>query len=300
MRIAIIGGGIAGLAAAYELEKARAAGAPLSYTLFEARERLGGSLSSEIVNGAVIERGPDSFLSEKPAAAELCRELGLGAELLPSNDADRKTYIVVRNRLVPLPDGLMFLVPTKLVPTALTRLFSLSTKIRMGMELLIPPRPSGLADESVADLVKRHFGAEAVDRLADPLLSGIYGGDATALSARTVLPRMVEMETKYGSLTRGMLAAHRKMRAMAAAPGKAGTNGSPPRPIFTALRRTAAIGGRAYGPDRSRVSPRGHCCDLAPQRPGRLDGCNRRRIRTLRRNCLRLAGLGCGCTAGPG
>jgi len=236
MRIAIIGGGIAGLAAAYELEKARAAGAPLSYTLFEARERLGGSLSSEIVNGAVIERGPDSFLSEKPAAAELCRELGLGAELLPSNDADRKTYIVVRNRLVPLPDGLMFLVPTKLVPTALTRLFSLSTKIRMGMELLIPPRPSGLADESVADLVKRHFGAEAVDRLADPLLSGIYGGDASALSARTVLPRMVEMETKYGSLTRGMLAAHRKMRAMAAAPGKAGTNGSPPRPIFTALR----------------------------------------------------------------
>ena len=188
MRIAIIGGGIAGLAAAYELEKARAAGADVEYALYEACERLGGSLASETVNGAVLEQGPDSFLTEKPAAAELCRELGLGAELLPSNDAARKTYIVVRNRLIALPDGLMFLVPTKLIPTALTRLFSLTTKVRMGLELLIPPRPSGLPDEAVAALVERHFGAEAVDRLADPLLSGIYGGDAAQLSARTVLP----------------------------------------------------------------------------------------------------------------
>ena len=119
MRTAIIGGGIAGLAAAYELEKARAADAAIEYTLFEAREQLGGSLASETVDGAVLERGPDSFLSEKPAAAELCRELGLGADLLPSNDAARKTYIVVKNRLVALPDGLMFLIPTKLIPTAL-------------------------------------------------------------------------------------------------------------------------------------------------------------------------------------
>ncbi|HEU5350266.1 MAG TPA: FAD-dependent oxidoreductase, partial [Terracidiphilus sp.] len=125
MRTAIIGGGIAGLAAAYELEKARAAGEDAAYTLFEARERLGGVLASEVVNGAVLECGPDSFLTEKPAAAELCRELGLGAALTPSNDAARKTWIVVRNRLVPLPDGLMFLIPTRLTPTALTRLFSL-------------------------------------------------------------------------------------------------------------------------------------------------------------------------------
>ena len=239
MRTAIIGGGIAGLAAAYELEKARAAGAAVEYTLFEARERLGGSLASEIVNGAVLECGPDSFLTEKPAAAELCRELGLGAELTPSNDADRKTYIVVRNRLVPLPDGLMFLIPTKLIPTALTRLFSPMTKIRMAMELLHPPRPSG-HDESVAALVERHFGAEAVDRLADPLLSGIYGGDASQLSARTVLPKLVEMETQYGSLTRGMLAAHRQMRARMAAAGHAakpqGSARPAPRGIFTTLR----------------------------------------------------------------
>ena len=240
MRIAIIGGGIAGLAAAYELEKARSAGAAVSYTLFEARPRLGGSLASEIVNGAVIERGPDSFLTEKPAAAELCRELDLGDQLLPSNDANRKTYILVGKRLVALPDGLMFLVPTKLVPTALSPLFSVPTKIRMALELLHPPRPSGLPDEAVADLVERHYGIEAVNRLADPLLSGIYGGDATQLSARTVLPRLVDMETQYGSLTRGMLAAHRKMRAMAKAAQSNG-NGKPtvpraPKPIFTALR----------------------------------------------------------------
>jgi protoporphyrinogen/coproporphyrinogen III oxidase len=232
MRIAIIGGGIAGLATAYELEKARQAGAAVEYTLFDERPRLGGSLASEIVGGAVLERGPDSFLTEKPAAAELCRELGLGGELIPSNDAARKTYVVTRNRLVALPDGLMFLVPTKLVPTALTRLFSLRTKMRMALELLHPPRPSE-DDESVARLVERHFGQEAVDRLADPLLSGIYGGDATQLSAQTVLPRLVEMETKYGSLTRGMLAAHRRMRALAKTSSKTQNGGAA---IFTALR----------------------------------------------------------------
>ncbi len=136
MRIAIVGGGIAGLAAAYELEKARAAGAAVAFTLYEERPQLGGSLASEIVNGIVLERGPDSFLTEKPAAAELCRELGLGGELLPSNDAARKTYIVVHNRLVELPDGLMFLVPTKLIPTAMSPLFGLRTKMRMGLDLL--------------------------------------------------------------------------------------------------------------------------------------------------------------------
>ncbi len=232
MRIAIIGGGIAGMAAAFELEKARAAGASVEYTLFEERPRLGGSIASEVVGGVVLERGPDSFLTEKTAAAELCRELGLGGELIPSNDAARKTYIVTRNRLVALPDGLMFLVPTKLVPTAMTPMFSLRTKMRMALELLHPPRSSD-GDESVAALVERHFGREAVDRLADPLLSGIYGGDATQLSAQTVLPRLVEMEAKYGSLTRGMLAAHRKMIAAARNSSKAQKSGAP---IFTALR----------------------------------------------------------------
>jgi protoporphyrinogen/coproporphyrinogen III oxidase len=233
MRIGIIGGGIAGLAAAWELEKARAAGEALSYTLFEASSRLGGSVASEVVNGTVLERGPDSFLTEKPAAAELCRELGLGGDLIPSNDAGRRTCIVVRNRLVPLPDGLMFLVPTRLVPTALTPLFSLRSKIRMGLELLHPPRPA-VGDESVAALVERHYGAEAVDRLADPLLSGIYGGEASELSAQAVLPRLVEMERKHGSLTRGMLAARKQMRARAQTADQ--TAKRVPAATFTSLR----------------------------------------------------------------
>lgn len=238
MRIAIIGGGIAGMAAAYELELAGSDEAPAQYSLYEAGGRLGGVLSSEVVSGLVLEHGPDSFLTEKQAAAELCREIGLGDELIPSNDAERQTCIVVDDRLIPLPDGLMFLIPTKLVPTALTPLFSVKTKIRMALELLRPPRPSE-EDESVAALVERHFGEEVVDRLADPLLSGIYGGDARHLSARTVLPKMVEMETMYGSMTRGMLAAHRAMRKRMAAQKSAATTDEKrqkPRGTFTSLR----------------------------------------------------------------
>ncbi len=233
MRIAIIGGGIAGLSAAYELELARVAGADVEYELFEAGPSLGGVIASTVADGTVIERGPDSFLTEKPAAADLCRELGLSSDLVPSDDAQRKTFILVGKRLVALPDGLMFLVPTKLVPTALSRLFSIPTKIRMGLELLHPPRPH-TGDESVADLVRRHYGQEAVDRLADPLLSGIYGGDAAQLSAQSVLPRLVDMETKYGSLTKGMLAAHQAGKSRQAAPGAA--RPSAPRPLFTTLR----------------------------------------------------------------
>jgi oxygen-dependent protoporphyrinogen oxidase len=227
-RIAIIGGGISGLSATLSLEKARATGTPLEYTLFESSGRLGGSMSSDYVEGCLVEAGPDSFLTEKPWAAALCKELGLADQLIGSNDAHRKTYIVVHEKLVAIPDGLMFMVPTKLVPTALSSLFSWNTKMRMAAELLHPPRPM-LGDETVGELVERHFGAEVVDRLADPLLSGVYGGDANKLSARAVLPRFVEMEEKYGSLSRAMLAAHKKMAAMA--------KNQPPRPLFSSLKQ---------------------------------------------------------------
>jgi oxygen-dependent protoporphyrinogen oxidase len=226
-QVAIIGGGISGLTAAFHLEKARSLGADLRYTILEAGQRLGGSMYSDQVEGCLVEAGPDSFLTEKPWALTLCKELGIDDQLIGSNDAQRKTYIVVNNRLIAMPDGLMFMVPTKLVPTALSPLFSWGTKVRMARELLHPPRPMD-NDETVGELVERHFGPEVVDRLADPLLSGVYGGDANKLSARAVLPRFVEMEEKYGSLSKAMLAAHNKMRAMA---GK-----QPPRPLFSSLK----------------------------------------------------------------
>lgn len=223
--IAIIGGGISGLTAALTLEEHRRAGT-LEYTLYESSPHLGGVLRTERIQDCIVEAGPDSFLTEKPWATDLCRKLGLGDQLIGSNDADRKTYILVRGQLIPIPDGLMFLVPTKILPTALSPLFSWTTKLRMAQELLHPPHAAE-ADESVASLVERHYGAEMVDRLADPLLSGIYGGEASSLSVRAVLPRFAEMERTHGSLSRAMLAARKKM------PGSANKN-TPP--LFTSLK----------------------------------------------------------------
>ncbi|HEY6939664.1 MAG TPA: protoporphyrinogen oxidase [Terriglobales bacterium] len=224
-RIAIIGGGISGLSAAFYLEQQRRKGAPLKYVLFEKTSRLGGSLQTEHVDGCLIEAGPDSFLTEKPWAADLCRELGIAGQLIGSNDSDRKTYILVKGRLVPIPDGLMFMVPTKILPVVFSRLFSLPAKLSMAREWFHPPRPAN-GDETVAALVERHYGPEMVDRLADPLLSGVYGGEASNLSVRAVLPRFAEMEAKHGSLGRGMLAARKRM-ANSNAPG---------RPLFTSLK----------------------------------------------------------------
>jgi oxygen-dependent protoporphyrinogen oxidase len=207
--VAIIGGGISGLSTAYYLAKA---GIPS--TLIEARPRLGGVIQTEHVQGCVIEAGPDSFLSMKPAAMELVRDLGLADDVIGSNDHLRITYVWKAGRLVPLPDGLQLMVPTKLIPLISTRLLSWTTKIRMGMELFHPPGRHP-RDQSVADFVTSHYGAEAVDYLAEPLLSGIYGGSPNALSISSVLPRFVELEAKYGSLTKGVLAELKANKAQA-------------------------------------------------------------------------------------
>ena len=164
-RIAIIGGGISGLSAAFTLEQTRRSGTPLEYVLFESSQRLGGVLVTEQVESCLIEAGPDSFLTEKPWAIDLCRQLGLADQLIGSNDADRKTYILVNGKLLVMPDGLMFMVPTKILPTVLSPLFSVSTKLRMAREWFHPPHKAN-GDESVAALVKRHYGSEMVERLA--------------------------------------------------------------------------------------------------------------------------------------
>jgi oxygen-dependent protoporphyrinogen oxidase len=223
-RIAIVGGGISGLAAAFALEERRRDGESLEYAVYESGPRFGGVLATEQVGGCLVEAGPDSFLTEKPWAADLCRRLGIEDQLIGSNDRHRKTYILVKGKLTPLPDGLMFMVPTRLAPALLSTLFSPATKFRMIREWRFAPRGSR-SDESVAALVERHYGAEMVERLADPLLSGVYGGEAAQLSVRAVLPRFLEMESKYGSLGRGMLAAHKNKNAAQPAP-----------PIFTSLK----------------------------------------------------------------
>jgi len=227
-RIAIVGGGISGLAAAFELEEQRGSGSDIEYILYEASERLGGVLRTENIDGCIVEAGPDSFITEKPWATDLCRALGLGDQLIGSNDADRKTYILTNGRLVEMPDGLMFMVPTKILPTGFSPLFSWKTKLRMAQELLQPRRDNDSEkDESVAAFVERHYGGEMVDRLADPLLSGVYGGEAASLSVRAVLPRFVEMERTHGSLGRAMLAGRKKASS---APHK------PAPPLFTSLK----------------------------------------------------------------
>jgi protoporphyrinogen/coproporphyrinogen III oxidase len=227
-RIAIIGGGIAGLSAAFYLEKARRAGADLQWALFEKSDRLGGVIQTERHDGFVIEAGPDSFLSIKPDAARVCQELGLGDQLIPSNDASRKTYILVKGSLVPIPHGLEFMVPTRIWPMATTPLFSFSTKLRMAAELFSSARRDS-GDESVGDFVRRHFGQEMVDRVAEPLLAGVYGGNAERLSIRAVLPRFAEMERQHGSLVRATLKAKAQVRSKAPA-------GSKPQPLFTSLK----------------------------------------------------------------
>jgi protoporphyrinogen/coproporphyrinogen III oxidase len=225
-RIAIVGGGISGLAAAFELEQRRRGGVDLEYTLYESSSRPGGVLRTDEIEGCILEAGPDSFLTEKPWASDLCRLIGLGDQLIGSNDAGRKTYILTRGRLVEMPDGLMLMVPTKLLPAATSRLFSWKTKLRVIKEFFDPPLKID-HDESVRDFVERHYGREMFDRLADPLLSGIYGAASTGLSVRAVLPRLVEMERAQGSLGRALLRARRKVPP---------SSGKPAASLFTSLK----------------------------------------------------------------
>src|ERR1700719_1599793 len=219
-RIAIIGGGVSGLSAAYALQKQVNKAAELDHVLFEAGPRFGGVIHTERVNDFLIEAGPDSFLTEKPWAAELCRELGLGDQLIASNDAERRTYILLNGGLVPLPDGLMFMVPTNFPAAFFSSLFSWRTKLRMMREWFYRPSP-GLPESTAAEFVERHYGREMVERVADPLLAGVYGGGADELSASSVLARFVEIEAKQGSLGRAMLAS-RKLQNLSAEQGSAG------------------------------------------------------------------------------
>lgn len=221
-RVAVIGGGISGLAAAYTLEKERGKGTQVECALFESGDRLGGVIRTEHVDDCVIEAGPDSFLTEKRWAADLCRELDLGDQLIGSNDAERKTYILIHGRPVAIPDGLVFMVPTNLASAFFSPLFSWGAKTRILREWFYRPVQDE-RDVTVAEFVQRHYGREMVERLADPLLAAVYGGSADELSVQSVLPRFLEMERSFGSLG----------KAMAARRSKQPTNAPP---LFTSLK----------------------------------------------------------------
>jgi oxygen-dependent protoporphyrinogen oxidase len=200
--VVIVGGGIAGLSAAYDLARAG-----ITHTLFEKAPRLGGVIETQTHDGCVLELGPDSFISAKPEALALIKELGLEGEVIGSNDHQRTTHILKHGKLVPLPEGVMMIVPTKVMPMVKSNLLGWGTKIGMAFELL--RRPKTYPDRSVAEFVVDHFGQETLEYLAEPLLSGVYGGDPRELSINSVLPRFVDMETKFGSLGRAVMTAKR-------------------------------------------------------------------------------------------
>jgi protoporphyrinogen/coproporphyrinogen III oxidase len=218
--VAIIGGGISGLSAALALHKQ---GRP--YLLLEGGERLGGVIRTEAKDGFLLEGGPDSILAQKPQGIALCRELGLGERLVPTNPHARAVYVLHRRRLHPLPDGMMLAVPTKLLPFLRSGLFSWPGKLRMGLDLVRPGR-GGNDDESIASFLRRRFGQEAVDRLGEPLLAGIHAGDPERLSILATFPRFRELEKTHGSLVRGAWAAPRPKRS----------DGAPPPPAFYSLQ----------------------------------------------------------------
>ena len=193
--IAIIGGGITGLAAAFEL-----ASRNIPFRLFEASPRLGGLIRTEHVDGFTIEAGPDSMLAQKPAALELCEALGLTARLI-STTPPRTAFVMKRGRLHALPSPSVLGVPTTLRGIARYDLLSPRGRARLAIEPFVPARRES-ADESVGSFFRRRFGAETVGLIAEPLLGGIHAGDIDRLSMASLFPRFVEAEARDGSVLR--------------------------------------------------------------------------------------------------
>jgi oxygen-dependent protoporphyrinogen oxidase len=223
-RVAIVGGGVAGLAAAYELARLSSGGEGLQVVLYEASARLGGIVETVREGGFVIEGGPDGWVSEKPWARELAEELGLSGELIHSNDATRRTYVLNDGRLQAIPDGMRMMVPSDLAALDGSELFSAEAKLAFRNEVtraeeLREAVPAD--DESVAAFVQRHFGEEVLTKIGAPLLSGVFGGDVTKLSVRAVMAPFVAMEREHGSLITGLQARERDGKKI---------------PLFTTLR----------------------------------------------------------------
>ena len=200
LRIAIVGGGITGLAAAHRLLELQAT-SPSSVSLYEAGPRLGGLVGTQQIDGYTLELGPDSFITNKPWAVGLCRRLGLEDRLIPTDARYRRSLVLRRGRPVEVPDGFQLMTPAKVWPVLTSPIFSWWGKLRMGCEYFLPAKRD-VQDESLGSFVRRRFGQQALDRLVQPLVGGIYTSDPEKLSLRATLPRFLEMEQQHGSLIR--------------------------------------------------------------------------------------------------
>ncbi|PWK15985.1 protoporphyrinogen oxidase [Tumebacillus permanentifrigoris] len=218
--VLIIGAGITGLSAAYYVEqKARAAGKSVQVIVLESDDKLGGKVQTERIDGFTIEKGPDSFLARKPAALNLIRELGIDDELVGTNPEAKKTYILHRKKLHRIPQGMNVGVPTQFVPFATTGLLSLAGKVRAGFDFFLP-KAEETGDQSLGLFLERRMGKQVVDYLAEPLLAGIYAGDLRNLSLRATFPHLEQLELKYGSLIKGMLAQAQQVKSAQKTPPK--------------------------------------------------------------------------------
>src|SRR5690349_16880998 len=219
-RIVIIGGGISGLAAAHRVTELNK---EAQVTVLEASERLGGTIQTEHRDGFLLERGPDSFISEKPHAIDLAKRLGLESQLIQTNEEFRRSFIVRDGRLRAVPEGFQLLAPSRMWPFLTSDIFSLPGKVRMAADLFLPRKSTnGASDESLASFVRRRLGQEALERMAQPMVGGIYTADPETLSLRATLPRFLDMERDHRSLILAML---RKARSQAGTE-KSGTSGA--------------------------------------------------------------------------
>lgn len=205
MKIVVIGGGMTGLSAAFwAVHEARQSGVDVQITVLEQAEGFGGKVRTDVRDGFVMERGPDSFLGRKLPMLELVRALGFEDELVATNPAAKKTYIIHQGKAHLMPQGLMLGIPTQVGPFMRTGLISLIGKMRAGLDLVIPRRDEQLGDESLGSFLRRRLGDQVMERIAEPLLAGIYAGDCDKLSVRATFPQFEEIERKYRSLILGM------------------------------------------------------------------------------------------------
>jgi oxygen-dependent protoporphyrinogen oxidase len=205
-RVAIIGAGIAGLATAHRLlERSADFNEPLEIFIFESGSRLGGIIKTDEHAGFLLERGPDSFITEKPEAIQLAQRLGLESQLIQTNEKHRRSFIVRGTRLIPVPAGFQLIAPTRFWPFVNSEIMSWSGKARMALDLVLPRlNANGTVDESLAQFIRRRLGREALERVAQPMVGGIYTADPETLSLKATMPRFIEMERKHRSIIRAL------------------------------------------------------------------------------------------------